>query len=106
MNLSELLSLKFPNASFLKDIILQDDGTGAFIKEWNVIEHPKPTKVQMDQWKVEFDLAYRQQEAVARRIYPRVEKQLEMIYNDKINNTTTWVDTITSIKLANPKPTV
>ena len=39
-----------------------------------------------------------------RKLYPSVEDQLEMIYDDKINDTTTWVDAITAINNLYPKP--
>jgi hypothetical protein len=32
---------------FLKDVLLQDDGNGAYIKEWN-LDIPKPTIAQLD----------------------------------------------------------
>lgn len=32
---------------FLKDVMLQDDGQGAYIKEWN-LEKAKPTQSQLD----------------------------------------------------------
>jgi len=32
---------------FLKDVRLQDDGNGAYIKEWN-LNIPKPTNAQLD----------------------------------------------------------
>lgn len=35
---------------------------------------------------------------------PSTEKQLEMLYEDQINGTTTWKDTITSVKQQYPKP--
>ena len=35
--------------------------------------------------------------------YPLIEDQLDMIYKDKINNTTTWVDAINAIKIMYPK---
>lgn len=38
------------------------------------------------------------------REYPRIREQLDMIYWDIINETTTWVDEITSIKEEFPKP--
>jgi hypothetical protein len=31
---------------FLKDVLLQDDGQGAYIKEWN-LDTPKPTMAQL-----------------------------------------------------------
>lgn len=39
-----------------------------------------------------------------KKLYPSIEDQLEMIYDDKINNTTTWVDAITAINNLYPKP--
>lgn len=39
-----------------------------------------------------------------RRIaYPQIQEQLDMLYHDRINGTTTWVDTIRSIKERYPK---
>ena len=32
---------------FLKDVLLQDDGQGAYIKEWN-LDIAKPTQAQLD----------------------------------------------------------
>jgi hypothetical protein len=32
---------------FLKDVLLQDDGQGAYIKEWN-LDIAKPTMAQLD----------------------------------------------------------
>ncbi len=40
-----------------------------------------------------------------RRIaYPPVSEQLDMIYHDAVNETTVWVDAITAVKNAHPKP--
>ena len=38
-----------------------------------------------------------------RMLYPTVVDQLDMIYWDKINGTTNWVDTISEIKASIPK---
>ena len=38
------------------------------------------------------------------REYPTVRKQLDMMYWDAVNGTTTWVDKITQIKDKYPKP--
>jgi hypothetical protein len=40
---------------FLKDVRLQDDGQGAYIKEWN-LDIPKPTIAQLEQYNVQADL--------------------------------------------------
>lgn len=103
MLLSDILRLKFPNADFLKDIILQDDGNGVYIKEWN-LDTPLPTNEDLRNWALDLDLLYRQKLAVSKRIYPSMAAQLDMLYHDSVNNTTTWQDTIAAIKAAHPKP--
>ena len=106
MKINEILQLKYPNANFRKDIILRDDGDGViYIAEWNLSD-PRPTQADLNQWGTELDLPYRQKQAVLKRQYPPIGDQLDMLYKDKINNTTVWTDTITSLKNTNPKPTV
>jgi hypothetical protein len=36
--------------------------------------------------------------------YPSVADQLDMIYHDTLNGTTTWTDVITAVKVKYPKP--
>ena len=43
---------------------------------------------------------YRDERRVA---YPSVEDQLDMIYHDTVDGTTTWTDSITTVKNAHPK---
>lgn len=50
MNLYELLVLKYPTANFQTDIILQDDGKGAYIKQWNLSGNTQPTIEQLTTW--------------------------------------------------------
>ena len=33
---------------FLNEVFLQDDGQGAYIKEWNATDKPKPTQSELD----------------------------------------------------------
>lgn len=87
MNIAEILTLKFPDIDFERQVILQDDGQGVYIKEWNV-DVPVPTQKDLDKWSTE----------VKHKVYPSIQEQLDMIYHDKINNTTIWTDTITAIK--------
>lgn len=72
---------------------------------WENQEHPKPTKEEIEAWILEYDLLDRQKIAVSQRQYPSLGDQLDMIYKDKINNTNLWVDLISKIKAAHPKPT-
>lgn len=36
--------------------------------------------------------------------YPTITDQLDMLYWDKVNDTTTWKDAIAQVKADNPKP--
>lgn len=104
MQLGELLRLKFPSIDSIDGYRVQDDGQGAYIKEWNVPVIPKPTQEDLDKWALELDLQYRQQQARNSRVYPSIQEQADMQYWDSINGTTVWQDTITAIKEANPIP--
>jgi len=82
MNINEILKLKFSNADFRKDIILQDDGNGTYIKYWDESLGPKPTQEQLDQWAIELEpVKYTQDARRSRReAYPPIGDQLDMIY--------------------------
>lgn len=103
MNLPEVLRLKYPDIKFSIDVILADEGDGPFIREWKRVE-PVPTQADLDQWKIEFDLPYRQKQAAEARRYPSIQDQLDMQYKDKRDGTTTWYDAISAVKSAHPKP--
>ncbi len=49
----------------------------------------------------EISLAYQDQRRLE---YPDVEDQLDMIYWDQLNKTTTWIDALTAVKNKYPKP--
>ena len=49
----------------------------------------------------EQDNGYKRARQVA---YPSVGDQLDMLYWDKVNDTTTWKDAIADVKSDNPKP--
>jgi hypothetical protein len=40
---------------FLNDVLLQDDGQGAYIKEWN-LDTPQPTQEQLDALETQADI--------------------------------------------------
>ena len=54
MKLNDILILKYPQADFKKDILIQDDGQGAYIKEWNLSDS-KPTQIDLDRWASEIE---------------------------------------------------
>ena len=37
------------------------------------------------------------------RAYPSIKEQLDMMYHDQVDDTTTWKDTIAKVKADNPK---
>ncbi len=71
---------QFPNASFLKDIILQDDGQGPYIKHWG-LGSSKPT---------EEELNLAAQSMIPKLPKPTVEEQFQLLYNDQKNGTKTF----------------
>lgn len=105
MNLNEVLIAKFPNAfkAYPPKIILQDDGEGIYIKEWN-LEELEPTAAELGQWAIELeDEVYNNtQRELRRAAYPSLEDQLDMQYHDAINNTTIWVEAVEAVKLQYP----
>lgn len=57
MLLNDILKLKYPSVDFTTQIILQDDGQGCYIKEWNLPDS-KPTQALLDQWAVDLQQQY------------------------------------------------
>ena len=88
----------------LSDYVLQDDGAGVFIAEWNSAS-PQPTEAEIGaahtEWQAEYDSKeYSRNRATA---YASTGDQLDMQYWDSVNDTTTWKDHIASIKGQFPK---
>lgn len=92
--------------NFLEDVLLQDDGQGAYIKEWN-LDIAKPTDTQINSYDAAADLEERQNQvrAIRKQAYGDIGEQLDMQYKDSLNGTTTWKDHVQAIKDANPIPT-
>jgi hypothetical protein len=86
---------------FLKDVKLQDDGKGAYIKEWN-LDIAKPTDAQLDAFEAEATTYENNQKIIATRksLYGAWEKQLEEIYDNGMDS---WKNRIAQIKADNPK---
>ena len=92
------------NIDFLSDVILQNDGSGVYIKEWN-LDIAQPTAEQIASYETAGNTAEALQTVLNNRAtsYPTIQEQLDMQYWDGINNTTTWKDAITKVKTDNPK---
>jgi len=89
------------NEDFLNNVKLQDDGNGAYIKEWN-LDIAKPTQAQLDALETQAQTYENNQQIIATRkkLYGSWESQLEEIYDNGIES---WKARISQIKLDNPK---
>jgi len=64
---------------------------------------PKPTQEELDEYFNANQTAYNNAFNVSQRKYPEIHEQLDMMFHDKKNNTTTWEDAIQAVKDAHPK---
>jgi len=88
------------NVDFVSDVILQDDGNGAYIKEWN-LDIAQPTDAQLSAVESDADKMERNLNVDQERInaYGNIGDQLDEIYHN-IDN---WKTRIKKIKEDNPK---
>ena len=86
---------------FTSDVLLQDDGNGAYIKEWN-LDIAQPTQAQLDALESQAQTYENNQQIIATRksLYGSWESQLEEIYDNGIDS---WKTRIAQIKTDNPK---
>ena len=87
------------------DFVLQDDGDGVYIKEWNSKERSQPTKAEIEtadaEWQSEYDSqAYARARAEA---YPSWQTQMDMMFHDQTEGSRTWLDAVEAVKEAYPK---
>ena len=89
------------NVDFLTDVILQDDGQGAYIKEWN-LSIAKPTIEQLNSYEAQATIYENNQQVIANRkkSYGTIEQQIEFITE---NGVSAWQEKVNQIKLENPK---
>ncbi len=86
---------------FLNEVKLQDDGNGAYIKEWN-LDIPKPTMAQLDAFEAQANIVESNQAQVQKRIkeYGSIAEQIEYITENGLD---AWQSKVNSIKLKYPK---
>ena len=58
MQLSDIISLKFPNVDLIHEVQICDDGTGSYIKTWNNSLGPFPTSENLAQWEQDVQEEY------------------------------------------------
>ena len=91
---------------FMKDVMLQDDsdGKGAYIKEWN-LDIAQPTADQLASYETAANAAETNAgiDATRQTQYLSWQQQMEMIYKDQKNGTTTFKDHCDKVRSDNPK---
>ena len=89
------------SVDFTSDVMLQDDGSGAYIKEWN-LDIAEPTDTQIASYETAGNTAEANNTVIATRktAYGSWETQLEEIYDDGIDS---WKTRIAKVKTDNPK---
>jgi len=85
---------------FLEDVLLQDDGQGAYIKEWN-LDIAQPTDEQLASYEAAANTteANATVDATRKAAYGDIGEQLDEIYHDM----DAWKTRIQQIKTDNPK---
>ena len=89
---------------FLNDVKLQDDGQGVYIKEWN-LDIAEPTAEQIASYETAANAAETNAgiDATRQAQYLSWQQQMEMIYKDQKNGTTTFKAHCDKVRSDNPK---
>tara|TARA_Y100000592_G_C5261677_1_gene217656 strand:+ start:243 stop:554 length:312 start_codon:yes stop_codon:yes gene_type:complete len=97
---SKIIQYVGSDVDFDRDVILQDDGNGVYIKEWN-LDIAKPTDAQLSAVENDADKMDRNAkvDAIRRNAYGNIQDQLDEIYHD----IDAWKLRIKKIKEDNPK---
>ena len=87
--------------NFFKEVKLQDDGNGVYIKEWN-LDIPKPTLEQLEQYETQANIVESNQAQVQNRIkeYGTIAQQIEYITENGLD---AWQTKVNNIKVKYPK---
>ena len=87
------------------NVRLEDNGSGAFIKEWNVSGLAKPSDSKIAEYETAGNTAEKNYgiNATRRSQYGSWQEQMEMIYKDQKNGTSTFKDHCDKVRSDNPK---
>ena len=91
---------------FTEEIKLRNDGSGDYISEWNITsEKAKPTDEQLNALSSQATALENNAKIDAKRRteYLSWQQQMEMIYKDQKNGTTTFKDHCDKVRSDNPK---
>ena len=85
-------------------VFLQNDGSGDYIKTWTY-SFDKPTDSQLDSYETAGNTAERNAgvNVTRRSQYGTWQEQMEMIYKDQKNGTSTFKDHCDKVRSDNPK---
>ena len=83
-------------------VSLQDDGSGAYIKTWNIDGVAKPNDSKIAEYETAGNTAETLSNVLATRAseYPSIADQLDKIYHDGVDE---WKKVIKKVKDDNPK---
>ena len=99
-------SLGVSDIDWRTDVLLQNDldERGEYINEWN-LDIPQPTAEQLTAQETAATIAESNDniDEIRKNKYLSWDKQLEMIYKDQKNGTTTFKDHCDKVKTDNPK---
>jgi len=84
------------------DFVIQDDGDGVFIKEWNSAS-PQPSESEIETAHAEWQAEYDSQAYTRARKYPSWQEQMDMMFHDQTEGSRTWLNAIEAVKEAYPK---
>tara|TARA_R100001510_G_scaffold56760_1_gene62982 strand:- start:593 stop:931 length:339 start_codon:yes stop_codon:yes gene_type:complete len=87
------------------NILIQDDGGGEYIKTWNVEGLAKPSNTKLNSYNTAANTleANAAIDANRRSQYGTWQQQMEMVYKDQKNGTTTFKDHCDKVRSDNPK---
>jgi len=87
------------------NILLENIGSGDYIKTWNVSGLDKPTDSQLASYETAGNTAEANAaiDATRQSQYGTWQEQMEMIYKDQKNGTTTFKDHCDKVRSDNPK---
>lgn len=68
---------------FRKEVFLQDDGQGAYIKEWLIADKEKPTVEDLTKFETQAQQAFELNAVYANRVleYPSIGDQLDALFH-------------------------
>jgi len=89
------------DVNFSEDVLLQDDGSGAYIKEWN-LDIAQPTDEQLASYETVANTSELNNNVIAARqaAYGSVVEQIEYITENGLD---AWQTKVAQIKSDNPK---